>query len=129
MPGFDGSSQPFVEALERAGIAPQDRPRLQIAARETLRIGDDQNCWIQIEPCDQLRVTYHMDYPNQPQIGRQDFDIEITPETFANELADARTFLLNHEAQWLLQQGLGQRVSYKHVLVFDKHGPIDNQLR
>ncbi len=129
MPGFDGSAHAFVEALQRSGIQPQGRPRHQLVATETLRIGDDENCWIQIEPCDDFRVTYHLNYPNQPQIGKQDFDIVITADSFTNELADARTFLLSQEAQWLLQQGLGQRVSYQHVLVFDEKGPIDNKLR
>jgi len=129
MPCFDGSSQTFVEAIDRAKVTVQDRKKCQITVMETLRIGDDENCWIQIEPCDQLRVTYHLNYPNQPQIGKQDFDICLTPESFRSELADARTFLLKQEAQWLLQQGLGQRVSYQHVLVFGENGPIDNQLR
>lgn len=129
MPGFDGSSQTFVEALMRSGIQQQNRPRYQLIATEPLRIGDDENCWIQIEPADHLRVTYHLNYPNRPQIGKQDFDLVISSESFVSELADARTFLLAQEAQWLLQQGLGQRVSYQHVLVFDDEGPIDNELR
>lgn len=128
MPGFDGSSQVFVEALDRVGLEQQSRLRSQIQVNETLRIGDDEECWIQIEPSDEFRVTYHLDYP-QPQIGKQDFDTVVTPESFRSEIADARTFLLQKEAQWLLQQGLGQRVSYQHVLVFDENGPVDNQLR
>ena len=129
MPCFDGSAAQFVTALQQAGRQQQDRPRFQIVVREPIRIGDDENCWIQIEPCDRLKVTYHLDYPNQPQIAEQNLEIEITPQTFVDELADARTFLLKHEARWLLQQGLGKRVSYQHVLVFGDDGPIDNQLR
>ncbi len=128
MPGFDGSSRIFVDALDRAGIRRQDLLRSQIRIRETLRIGDDEKCWIQIEPCDDFRVTYLLDYP-QEAIGRQSFDIRVTAESFREEIASARTFLLRHEAEWLLQQGLGQRVSYQHVLVFGEHGPIDNELR
>ena len=129
MPGFDGSSHNFVEALDRVGLEQQNRLRSRISVNETLRIGDDDQCWIQIEPSDEFRITYHLDYPSQPKIGKQDFDCVITPDSFRNEIADARTFLLQHEAQWLLQQGLGQRVSYQHVLVFDDNGPIDNELR
>jgi UDP-3-O-acyl N-acetylglucosamine deacetylase len=128
MPGFDGSAQTFVEALDRAGIRAQAAQRSRIAVTESLRIGDDESCWIQIEPCDTFRVTYLLDYP-QPQIGRQTFDISLTPATFRQEIASARTFLLRHEADWLLQQGLGQRVSYQHVLVFDENGPVENRLR
>ncbi|MGI9515689.1 MAG: UDP-3-O-acyl-N-acetylglucosamine deacetylase [Pirellulaceae bacterium] len=129
MPGFDGSSQPFVEALDRAGVQSQGKARAVITTTDTLKIGDDEHCWIQIEPCDHFRITYHLDYPHQRQIGRQDFELDVTPESFREEVAQARTFLLRHEAEWLLQQGLGQRVSYQHVLVFGDDGPIDNSLR
>lgn len=129
MPCFDGSSLAFVQALTQVGTQQQNQLRKQLVVNEALRIGDDEHCWIQIEPCDCLKVTYHLDYPNQPLIGKQDLEIEISPRTFVNELADARTFLLKHEADWLLQQGLGQRVSYQNVLVYGEDGPIDNELR
>ncbi|MDG2014811.1 MAG: UDP-3-O-acyl-N-acetylglucosamine deacetylase [Pirellulaceae bacterium] len=129
MPCFDGSSQAFVTALLKAGTQPLDQPRSQLVVNESLRIGDDEHCWIQIEPCDHLKITYHLNYANQPQIGKQEFEITIDPDTFVNELGDARTFLLKHEADWLLQQGLGQRVSYQNVLVYGEDGPIDNRLR
>jgi UDP-3-O-acyl N-acetylglucosamine deacetylase len=128
MPGFDGSAQSFVDAIDYAGKATQFSLKSQIRVHETIRIGDDENCWIQIEPADDFRVSYKLDYP-QPQIGRQSFASAINEQTFRSELATARTFLLKHEAEWLLQQGLGQRVSYQHVLVFGENGPIDNQLR
>ena len=129
MPCFDGSSQTFVEALQRAGLKTQDRNRMCLVVTEPLRLGDDENCWIQAEPADDFRITYHLNYTSHPQIGKQEYDLQVSADSFCNELADARTFLLSHEAQWLLQQGLGQRVSYQHVLVFGDDGPIDNELR
>jgi UDP-3-O-[3-hydroxymyristoyl] N-acetylglucosamine deacetylase len=53
----------------------------------------------------------------------------LTPDSFRCELAPARTFLLQHEAEWLLQQGLGARVTCGDLLVFGEHGPLDNPLR
>lgn len=128
MPGFDGSSQTFVEALQQAGLNPQPSLKSQIVVTDSLRIGDDEKSWIQIEPCHDYRVTYHLDYP-QPQIGRQSRETPVTRDSFCDQISRARTFLLEHEAQWLLQQGLGARVSYQHVLVFDDQGPIENELR
>ncbi len=128
MPGFDGSSQVFVEALDYAGRVTQSLPRTQIRVTETMRIGDDECSWIQIEPADEFTVSYHLDYLH-PAIGTQELTLPVTPEVFRTGIAPARTFLLKHEADWLLQQGLGQRVSYQHVLVFGNQGPIDNRLR
>lgn len=128
MPGFDGSCLAFLEALDRAGIETQAAPRSRIRLAESLRVGDDEKCWIQIDPADHLRVSYRLEYP-VPAIGKQEYGCDVVPDTFRKAIAPARTFLLKHEAEWLLQQGLGQRVSYQHVLVFDEDGPIDNKLR
>ena len=76
-----------------------------------------------------MTLEYHLDYNEAPVVGQQTLKLVITPESFARELASARTFLLKQEADWLRQQGLGARVTYEHVLVFDDHGPLQNQLR
>src|SRR5207245_1256151 len=53
----------------------------------------------------------------------------ITPELFANGVADCRTFILETEAEELRRQGLGTRTTAADLLVFGRHGPIDNHLR
>ena len=42
MPGCDGSSQPFVEALDAAGIVEQAAPRPRLVVRNITRLGDDE---------------------------------------------------------------------------------------
>ena len=46
MPGCDGSSQPFVEAIDRAGIVEQNASRDRLVIREFTRVGDE-NAWIE----------------------------------------------------------------------------------
>jgi UDP-3-O-acyl-N-acetylglucosamine deacetylase len=62
-------------------------------------------------------------------IARQTFQIALTPSSFVERLAPARTFLLEREAQWLREQGLGQRVSGHDLLVFGESGLVENELR
>jgi UDP-3-O-acyl N-acetylglucosamine deacetylase len=130
MPGCDGSSQWFVEALLDAGIVaqPANRPRLTVS--ETVRVGDEQ-CWVEAQPSDYagLSIRYRLDYGNESPIGRQTIQLALTPEKFCRELAPARTFILQQEAEWLRAQGLGQRVTCQDLLVFDDAGPVDNPLR
>ena len=76
-----------------------------------------------------MAVKFRLDYGRENAIGRQTLAMRITPEGFRRELAPARTFLLKSEAEWLQQQGLGCRATARDLLVFDEHGPIDNQLR
>lgn len=130
MPGCDGSSLAFVQALDRAGIVEQSVPRPALLVREPTRLGDEE-CWIEARPSVQpgLWVKYRLDYGRGNGIGRQTLNVRITPESFRKELAASRTFLLQQEAEWLKQQGLGQRATTKDLLVFDDEGPIDNELR
>jgi UDP-3-O-acyl-N-acetylglucosamine deacetylase len=103
---------------------------LQLRVRQTIRVGDERG-WVQAEPAhhDGLELNYELDYGCENAIGRQSCHLRIAPDTFCEQLAPARTFLLKQEADWLRTQGLGSRVTHRDLLVFDANGPIDNPLR
>jgi UDP-3-O-acyl N-acetylglucosamine deacetylase len=130
MPGCDGSSLPFVAALDDAGIRHQEAPREVLPVRRTLRVGDDQ-CWVEARPSPsgQKTLECRIDYGLGTVIGRQSFAVTVTPDAFRRELAPARTFILEEEAEWLRRQGLGARVTCRDLLVFGPQGPIENALR
>jgi UDP-3-O-[3-hydroxymyristoyl] N-acetylglucosamine deacetylase len=130
LPGCDGSSLPFVEALDAAGVVTQTRPRPTLVVRQTTWLGDAES-WIEAEPSPSgtLTVEYRLDYGRRHPIARQSLALRITPEAFRRDLAGSRTFLLKEEAQWLLSQGLASRATPRDLLVFDEGGPIDNALR
>ena len=129
-PGMDGSSQAFLEALQDAGTVQQKERRAIWGVRESVyvRQGD---ATLALHPPEklELRASYLLDYGQQSPIHPQIFTSDITPETFANQIAPCRTFLLEEEARQLKQQGLGSRTQYKDLLVFGPQGPIDNRLR
>jgi UDP-3-O-acyl N-acetylglucosamine deacetylase len=130
MPGCDGSSLPFVEALLSAGIERQSAGRAQLIVREVTRLGDEE-CWIEARPANSggFSIKYRLDYGRDNAIGRQTLALAITPDSFRRELAPARTFMLKAEAEWLQAQGLGLRPTSSDLLVFDAAGPIENELR
>jgi UDP-3-O-[3-hydroxymyristoyl] N-acetylglucosamine deacetylase len=130
MPGCDGSSLPFVIALESAGIVEQDAARARLTVQSLTRMGSDES-WIEARPSTTggFSAKFRLDYGMASAIGRQTLELPITPESFRRELAPARTFMLQEEADWLLSRGLGTRVTTKNVLVFGKEGLVDNELR
>lgn len=129
MPACDGSSQAFVEALLGARIVRQESVRPQLIISNPLQVGDERG-WMRAEPdFGRLTIDYTLDYSNQPFIGRQSLAIDLTPRTFVEQLASARTFVLKSEIDWFRQQGFGQRASYRDLLVIGEQGPIDNRLR
>ncbi|MEQ8787880.1 MAG: UDP-3-O-acyl-N-acetylglucosamine deacetylase [Pirellulaceae bacterium] len=129
MPGCDGSSQAYVDALRGAEIVEQDALRRQLIVTDTTRVGGD-DAWVSASPArDGLHIKYRLDYGNHTPIGRQTINLTVTPESFVAELARARTFVLRQEAEWLREQGLGVRATYQDLLVFGEEGPLDNELR
>ncbi len=130
MPGCDGSALPFVEAIAAAGTLEQPATQRRLVVTEVARVGND-DCWVEARPgkSGQLQVKYRLDYGSQSAIGRQTIDLVVNSESFCRELAPARTFLLEEEAQWLKSRGLGNRVTNGDLLVFGPEGVIDNELR
>lgn len=130
MPGCDGSSLPFVEAIDEAQIVPQSAVRREITIEQIIRCGDE-NSWVEARPCccEQSILQFELDYGSGNPIGRQTFEISLSPESFREQLAASRTFMLEAEARALQAKGLGRRTSIKDLLVFGQYGPLDNQLR
>lgn len=129
-PGLDGSAQAFVDALRSADVVAQKEPRPIWAVTESILV-KHQDATLALHPTDKpvLRASYLLDYGTFSPIHPQAFTSDITPETFINDIASTRTFLLEREAHELRKQGLGPRTQITDLLVFGEHGPIDNTLR
>ncbi len=107
-PGCDGSSQAFVEALNQAGIVTQDRPREVLIIDRPITVREGR-ATLTAHPGDgaSLVLSYQLDYGRQTPIGAQSLFLDVSPESFAKELAPSRTFLLEAEARALHQAGIG----------------------
>ncbi len=130
IPGCDGSSRPFVDALLSTERVSQSVERSRIVVTKATRVGDD-NCWVEAQPAveGELSIRYLLDYGSKGPIGQQTIDMVLSPRAFCDQLASARTFILKHEAEWLREQGLGERVTCGDLLVFNDTGPVGNKLR
>ncbi|MGO9109772.1 MAG: UDP-3-O-acyl-N-acetylglucosamine deacetylase [Thermoguttaceae bacterium] len=130
MPGCDGSAQAFVAAIQQAGIVEQEAPREVFVVRQVLRLGNEE-CWIEARPATggKTVIQYELDYGGGSPIGRQSLEVTLSPRYFQLSLASSRTFMLQREAAALQEQGLGQRITFSDLLVFDADGLIGNALR
>jgi len=132
LPAFDGSSLPFVEKLKEAGIVELDKIREVFRIPETVRVTEGAGYVMATmgnEDQDVLDIIYDLNYGQDSSIGRQTFNIRLTPESFEEQLASARTFLLQEEAEQFRAAGLGTHLTYQDILVFGDEGPIENELR
>lgn len=129
-PGLDGSAQAFVDALRQAGSQLQAGRRSIYSPAASVMVAHDRNT-LALHPTGrpELRVSYLLDYGPTSSISQQRHTQVITPESFANELASTRTFLLESEAIEFQRQGLGPRTRLSDLLVFGAKGLLQNSLR
>jgi UDP-3-O-acyl N-acetylglucosamine deacetylase len=129
-PGLDGSAAGFVAALVESGVILQN-PRRSIWTVTQPVILKQAGAALAFHPAEdeELRVSYLLDYGHESPIAPQICTGSIAPDWFLHEIADARTFLLEEEARVLQQQGIGRHLTLRELVVFGRHGPIDNRLR
>ena len=121
IPILDGSAKIYAAAIERTGLAVSKRPRLEMTLREPFEMRERDKAVI-ILPADTFRVRFiaHYDDP----IGTQYFDGIITPETYREEIAPARTFGFLRDVDAMRAQGLARGGSLENALVYDDEGPM-----
>ena len=130
IPNHDGSPQPFVEALLRAGLKTQDADAHVHIVREPVTVSEGDAMLAALPgSIDGLELMYDLDYSACPSVGRQIFAFRLGQDDYVKQLAPARTFLLAEEAARLRSQGLGPHLTEKDVLVMGPTGPVGNELR
>src|SRR3990172_1221751 len=131
-PGGDGSSLKFAESLLEAGIVEQDQPRRVHVIDAPLRLETaDGKTEVSARPLGRaaLAITYQLDYGPRSPIPAQVLTVELSPDRFLHDLAFARTFLLESEAESLRGQGYGRRTTSRDLLLFGPSGVVGNALR
>ncbi len=125
VPGFDGSSKRFVEALDDVGPIEQDAPLDPLIIRKPMQVAmGDATLAALPGPEDHLEVIYDFEAP--APIGRQTYAFTLGGDDFRAQLAPARTFIFEHEATELRARGLGNHLTPKDLLVIAPGGPVEN---
>ncbi len=127
LPGLDGSASGFVEALEKAGIAQQEKQKYIYTVKAPISIQEGPSS-VTILPSREFKVSYTLSY-DHPLLESQFFEVAVNPESFKREIAPARTFCMESEARQLQNQGLGLGANYENTLVVGTEGVIKNKLR
>jgi UDP-3-O-[3-hydroxymyristoyl] N-acetylglucosamine deacetylase/3-hydroxyacyl-[acyl-carrier-protein] dehydratase len=134
VPGLDGSALPYYEAVKEAGISSQGCGAPEVRLRYPIAVTDRGASLIALGLEQGLRIGYTLDYgPTFRERvacpATQFLELEITEETFAREIAPARTFVFEEEIEALRAEGLGKGANTENTLVLGKDGVIDNELR
>jgi UDP-3-O-[3-hydroxymyristoyl] N-acetylglucosamine deacetylase/3-hydroxyacyl-[acyl-carrier-protein] dehydratase len=130
LPGFDGSSVEFFNVLQKCGIRQQGAEQQPIIITESICITqEDKSIYALPANGDALHLTYDLDYTQHTGIGRQIYSCDLNQTHFAQNLARARTFVLEAEALQMQAMGIGTHLGPKDILVINSDGPIKNSYR
>ena len=129
-PGLDGSSDEYFKTLQKCGIEMQDAPRNPLVITEAICITEgDASIYALPASNDRLTMTYDLDYTQHTGIGRQIYSCDLSEAGYAQNLAGARTFVLEAEARQMQAAGIGAHLGPKDILVISSDGPIRNSYR
>ena len=117
IPVFDGSSRPFMKAIDSVGIKALAVPRQAIRILKEILIEEDDK-WVTLKPGVGSTFDVTIDFDNKT-IGRQSAKLDLYTQDFETEMSDARTFGFLHEVTALRQQGLALGGSLENAVVID----------
>ncbi|MBN9272775.1 MAG: UDP-3-O-acyl-N-acetylglucosamine deacetylase, partial [Mesorhizobium sp.] len=124
VPILDGSSMPFVEAIDQAGIEVLPVKRRFIRIVKPVRIENGAS-WAEFRPYDGTRFEVEIDFES-PAIGRQKFASNINADVFRKDIARARTFGFMKDVERLWAAGYALGSSLENSLVIgDDHKVIN----
>jgi UDP-3-O-[3-hydroxymyristoyl] N-acetylglucosamine deacetylase/3-hydroxyacyl-[acyl-carrier-protein] dehydratase len=130
LPGFDGSSMEYFTTLDECGTVEQEAESSELVITESISITEgDKSIYALPYASNTLHITYDLDYTEYSGIGRQIYAFELTKQRYADDLAGARTFVLEAEAVQLHEQGVGTHLGPSDILVINADGPIENTYR
>jgi UDP-3-O-[3-hydroxymyristoyl] N-acetylglucosamine deacetylase / 3-hydroxyacyl-[acyl-carrier-protein] dehydratase len=122
-PAADGSARDFLELLRSAGATEQANAARRLTLKEPLTVREGDAEYV-VTPSDGFDVstTIHFDHP---LIGRQFASFRIDEESFARDVAPARTFGFAHEVEALRARGLAQGGSPENAVVLTESGLME----
>lgn len=120
VPILDGSSAPFVATLRNAGVKTQHAPQrmIRILERIEVRMGSKSAALLPAGDFDGLDLDVTIRFADAA-IGVQRRRVQLTPDAFLNDVADARTFGFLADAEIMRAAGLGRGASMDNTLVVD----------
>jgi len=118
VPIMDGSSEPFVQILDRAGRRKQEAARRYIEILAPVMVEEAGGKWASLSPSDRFEVAFEIAFDSKA-IGRQRVDLTLDEESFRAELSDCRTFGFVRDVEALRAIGLARGGSMENAVVID----------
>ena len=120
VPIMDGSAGPFVFLLKSAGLAEQAAPKRYLRVLSTVEVRDGDKT-ARFDPYDGCRLDFTIDFPH-PVFGSENRHVvvDFAEDSYAKEVARARTFGFMQDMDALRSAGLALGGSLQNAIVLDE---------
>ena len=126
VPIMDGSAAPWVYLIQSAGTKElgTSRKTMEILSSVEVRDGDKR---IALYPSDRFKISYTIAF-DHPLLRHQEMTLDVTEQSFIEQVAPARTFGFQKEVEMLRQRGQALGGSLDNAVVVGETGVL-NPLR
>jgi UDP-3-O-[3-hydroxymyristoyl] N-acetylglucosamine deacetylase / 3-hydroxyacyl-[acyl-carrier-protein] dehydratase len=114
----DGSAQPYIDLIKRAGVTAQEEPRKFFDVREPMHVESKTGALLILLPDEKFRISCTQAGPDNR--FAQYLSTEVTPAVFEREIAPARTFVFYEDVEPLMEKNLIKGGSLENAIVI--HG-------
>ncbi len=125
VPILDGSSASFLFLLQSAGIVEQAAPKKFLRVMKTVEIREGEGAnlkYARLSPHDGYKLTFEIDFDHPAIDGTgQAVTFDFGTQSYASEIARARTFGFTHDVETLRGVGLARGGSMDNAIVMDEY--------
>ena len=125
IPILDGSSEAWIELLNRAGLKELDAERRTLKVLQRVDF-EEQGRSMSVEPSDKFEIDCVIDFPH-PFINRQAFHFVLDNGSYGKQIASARTFGFEREIEMLRNANLALGGSLENAIVLTDDGMLNEQ--
>ncbi len=120
VPIMDGSAGPFVFLVQSAGIEEQSKAKRYLRVTSPVEVHDGDK-WARFTPFDGFRLDFTIDFPH-PVFGSENRNVvvDFANDSYAKEVARARTFGFMQDVEAMRAAGLGLGGSLQNAVVLDE---------
>ena len=116
LPAADGSSQLFVEQIEKTGLEQQNVPRKFLEITKPVFWSEGDVHLIAL-PASEFKLSYTMHYPHSQLLRSQYYSFVLHPLRYKMEIAPCRTFSLYEEILPFIEKGIVKGGGLENALV------------
>ncbi len=129
IPIMDGSASPFLYLIQSAGIRELSANKKFIKIKRQIEVRQD-DIYATLEPYNGFKLAFEIDF-DHPAVNdsKQFLEIDLSRQSYASEIARARTFCFLKDVEMLRSMNLALGGNLGNAVVLDDYRVLNENLR